>query len=89
MNEDECYKIILRPSITERAFNLIEGQNTLTFIVENRATKPVIKEAIQTLFKVKVEKINVSFTRKGTKKAYVKLDKNDNAANIAIKLKLF
>ena len=75
MNEDECYKIILRPSITERSFNLIEGQNTLTFVVDKKATKHSIKEAIETLFKVKVDKVNVSYNRTGTKKAYVKLDK--------------
>jgi large subunit ribosomal protein L23 len=89
MNEDECYKIIMRPSISENSFNLIEENNTLTFVVDLKATKPQIKDAIQTLFKVKVEKVNTMITMKGLKKAFVKLHPNDNASNIAIKLKLF
>lgn len=89
MDTELCYKIIKRPSISENSFDMIESKNTITFIVDIKATKPMIKEAIKTLFNVKVIKINTLITRKGEKKAFLKLDPKDNASNLAIKLKLF
>ncbi len=80
------YKIIIRPVITEKAIDKIEKQNTLTFIVDIKATKPMIKRAIEQIFNVKVEKVNTLITPRGEKKAYVKLAKEYNAADIASRL---
>ena len=80
------YKIIVRPVITEKAIDKIEKQNTLTFIVDIKATKPMIKRAIEQIFNVKVEKVNTLITPRGEKKAYVKLAKEYNAADIASRL---
>ncbi|HIP66339.1 MAG TPA: 50S ribosomal protein L23 [Pyrodictium sp.] len=80
------YKIIIRPLQTEKAIRLIEQNNTLTFIVDRRATKKQIKEAVEKLFNVKVEKVNTLITPRGEKKAYVKLAKEYSAAEVAAKL---
>jgi len=86
MTNVDPYKIIIRPLQTEKAIRLIEQNNTLTFIVDRRATKKQIKEAVEKLFNVKVEKVNTLITPRGEKKAYVKLAKEYSAAEVAARL---
>lgn len=86
-NERERYaKIIIRPLQTEKALWLIDKQNTLTFIVDIKATKHDIKRAVETLFEVKVKEVRTLITPKGEKKAYVKLAPEFKASEIATKL---
>lgn len=82
----EYYDVILRPVVSEKALSLIEKNNTLTFIVKMEANKLHIKEAIEKLFEVKVEKVNILMTMKGEKKAYVKLRPEYKASDVAVKL---
>ncbi len=82
----EYYDIVLRPVVSEKALSLIEKNNTLTFIVDMRVNKPRIKEAIERLFNVRVEKVNTLITPRGEKKAYVKLRSEHKASDIAVKL---
>lgn len=79
-------KIIIRPLQTEKALSLIDKQNTLTFIVDLKATKHDIKRAVETLFEVKVEDVRTLITPKGEKKAYVKLAPEYKATEVATKL---
>jgi len=80
------YQIIRRPIITEKGLGVKETQRTVVFEVAVAATKTQIKEAVQTIFKVKVEAVRTAnfhgkFRRRGRaeghrrdwKKAYVKL----------------
>ena len=57
--------------------------------VDIKATKHEIKEVIEKLYGVKVEKINTLITPKGKKKAYVKLSEFDDATDIASRMGLF
>jgi len=82
--EDASY-IIKRPYITEKTFNMMERENTLTFIVERKANKRAIKQAIETLYEVKVESLNTANTIHG-KKAYIKLSSENPATDLAAKL---
>ncbi|OLS32830.1 MAG: 50S ribosomal protein L23P [Candidatus Heimdallarchaeota archaeon AB_125] len=83
------YKIIKKPLISEKDFELIEKENKLVLWVDLRATKKQIKEAIEILYNVKVDKVNTLITPKGTKKAYVRLSEFDDAADIASRMGLF
>jgi large subunit ribosomal protein L23 len=80
------YDIIRRPVITEKGLTLKEQDKTLCFEVSNRASKTQIKEAIERIFKVKVQAVRTmnvpgkerrrgKFTgyRPDWKKAYVTL----------------
>ncbi len=80
--------IIMRPIITERSMRDME-QNKYTFVVNRRANKIEIKKAVEELFDVEVEKVNVinymgklrrmgrNIGRKASwKKAFVKLTKD-------------
>ncbi len=57
MKQERLYDIILAPVITEKSQRISE-QNQVVFRVRGDATKPEIKEAVQTLFGVKVEAVN-------------------------------
>ncbi|RLE89333.1 MAG: 50S ribosomal protein L23 [Thermoprotei archaeon] len=80
------YKVIIRPVATEKAVNLVETNNTLTFIVDIKATKHQIKKAIEEIFGVKVLKVNTLITPRGEKKAYIKLSPEYSASEIAVRL---
>jgi large subunit ribosomal protein L23 len=80
------YQVIRRPIITEKGLGVKETQHTVVFEVAKDATKTEIKEAVQRVFKVKVEHVRTAnfhgkFRRRGRaegyrsdwKKAYVKL----------------
>ena len=83
------YSVIKKPLVTENTFDLIEDHNKLVFIVERKANKYQIKDAVEKLYGVKVVKINTLISPKGNKKAFVKLHPNDSAADLAIKLGIF
>src|ERR1700744_1923722 len=80
------YQVIRRPIITEKGLGVKETQHTVVFEVAANATKTEIKEAVQRVFKVKVDAVRTAifhgkFRRRGRaagfrsdwKKAYVKL----------------
>ena len=80
------YQIIRRPVITEKGLGVKETEQTLVFEVAAKATKTEIKEAVQSIFKVKVDHVRTAnflgkerrrgkFTgfRPDWKKAYVRL----------------
>lgn len=48
--------IIIKPVVTEKSMNLL-AENKYTFIVDKRANKTEIKNAVEGIFKVKVEKV--------------------------------
>ena len=81
--------IILYPLTTEDAVNLIETENKLTFIVDIRADKNKIKRAVEELYDVEVDKVNLLITPKGLKKAYVKLGPVNRASDVALRLGIF
>ncbi|HDI74853.1 MAG: 50S ribosomal protein L23 [Thermoprotei archaeon] len=84
----DYYSIIIRPLMTEKALSKVEQENTLVFIVDRKATKHQIKEAVEKMFEVKVIKVNTLITPEGEKKAYVKLAPEYSAEEIASRLGL-
>ncbi len=65
----EPYQVILRPLITEKATHISERHNAYTFEVNQLATKTEIKEAVQTLFEVKVANVRIQ-NRRGKPRRY-------------------
>jgi large subunit ribosomal protein L23 len=81
-----AYQIIRRPVITEKGLSAKESEATLVFEVSSKASKTEIKNAVQSIFKVKVDTVRTAnfagkerrrgkFTgyRPDWKKAYVRL----------------
>ena len=84
MKMEDALKIIKRPYVTEKTLALVEKENKLVFIVDEKANKKKIKEAIETLYNVKVSSVNTAKTVYG-KKAYVRLKSDYSASNLASK----
>ena len=58
--------IIFRPVISEKTYGLLD-ENKYTFVVDPRANKTQIKQAIETIFDVKVLGVN-TLNRSGKRK---------------------
>ena len=82
----EHYDVIRRPIITEKA-TMASENGAVVFEVAMDASKPVIKEAVEAVFGVKVKAVNTTITkgkvkrfrgrpgeRSDKKKAYVTLE---------------
>ena len=87
MRLEDAQKILRRPYVTERTFDQIERDNKLCFIVDDKATKTQVANAVRALYEVKVVAVNTSRTLKG-KKAYVRLSPEARASDLATKLGL-
>jgi large subunit ribosomal protein L23 len=62
------YDVILRPVITEKSTAASE-HNKVVFVVATDATKPQIRKAVESLFKVKVTAVN-TLNRKGKNRRF-------------------
>ncbi|MEM3577762.1 MAG: 50S ribosomal protein L23 [Candidatus Bathyarchaeia archaeon] len=82
----DAHEIILYPMMTESASMMVEKENKLVFIVNKKAGKADVKRAVEELYEVKVERVNLLITPQGEKKAFVKLHPDYKAADVAIKL---
>lgn len=85
-NQERLMQVLLAPQISEKATYVADKNEQVVFIVTSDATKPEIKAAVELLFKVQVESVQVSnmkgkvkrfgrsVGRRGdTKKAFVSL----------------
>lgn len=78
--------VVYYPLVTEKAVNIIDSENKITFIVADTANKKSVKEVVQKAYNVKVVSINIIRDRKGRKKAIVKLSKENKAQDLATKI---
>ena len=90
------YQVVRRPIITEKGLDVKERTRTLCFQVHNDASKVEIREAVQKIFKVKVDTVHTANfhgkrRRRGKsvghrpdwKKAYVKLKSGEKMPEYA------
>lgn len=90
MNEERLLKVLIGPHVTEKTTRVGDKHKQIVFKVLPNATKPEIKAAVEKLFKVKVDGVQVSnmkpVTRrvgrvttktKAWKKAYVSVKDGD------------
>ena len=86
MNQERLMKVLCGPVITEKSTMIGEKHNQLAFVVIPDATKAEVKAAVEKLFNVKVESVQILNTkgkqkrfgrfmgkRSGVRKAYVAL----------------
>lgn len=86
MNQQRLMQVLLAPQISEKATYVADKHEQVIFRVATDATKPEIKAAVELLFKVEVESVQVANVkgkvkrfkgavgrRKGWKKAFVSL----------------
>ena len=63
------HDIIFAPVVSEKSYDLIEHNNSYTFEVDPRANKEEIRDAVESVFDVKVLRVN-TMNRKGKTKRY-------------------
>ncbi|GMR20276.1 MAG: 50S ribosomal protein L23 [Gammaproteobacteria bacterium] len=85
MNDERLFQVLLAPVISEKATRLADKNGQYVFRVEEMATKPMIKKAVERMFSVKVESVQVlnvrgkmkygkhAGKRRNWKKAFVRL----------------
>jgi len=91
MNQDYLMTVIEGPHVSEKTTLASEKHNQVVFQVRNDATKEDIKKAVELMFEVKVESVQVLNSRgklkrtarsvgrrKNTRKAYVRLAEGDD-----------
>ena len=61
-----AYDVVLAPVVSEKTYDLIERSNTYTFLVDPRSNKEEICDAVQSIFGVKVVRVN-TMNRTGKK----------------------
>ncbi|GAV57873.1 Ribosomal_L23 domain-containing protein/GTP_cyclohydro2 domain-containing protein/DHBP_synthase domain-containing protein/Ribosomal_L23eN domain-containing protein [Cephalotus follicularis] len=85
-NKLDHYQILKYPLTTESAMKKIEDNNTLVFIVDIRADKKKIKDAVKKMYDIQSKKVNTLIRPDGTKKAYVRLTPDYDALDVANKI---
>lgn len=84
MNQERLMQVLLAPQISEKATFVADKNEQVVFRVASDATKPEVKAAVELLFKVEVDSVQISNVkgkvkrfrgavgrRKGWKKAFV------------------
>ncbi|OZI28242.1 50S ribosomal protein L23 [Bordetella genomosp. 1] len=87
MNAERLMQVILAPVVTEKATFVAEKNQQIAFRVVADATKPEIKAAVELLFKVQVEAVQV-LNRKGKVKRFgrfVGRRRNERKAYVSLK----
>lgn len=79
--------IIIRPIITEKTMRYMDEDNKVTFEVKKGANKTLIKQAVESIFGVDVEAVNVVNVKPKTKRVgrYVGKTKAVRKAYVKIK----
>ncbi len=86
MSQLELMQVLLAPVISEKSTRMADSENRFVFKVRKDATKPQVKKAVELMFAVEVESVQLLNTkaklkrfgrilgkRPGWKKAYVRL----------------
>jgi len=86
MNPERIYKVLLGPHISEKATIVAEGSEQVVFRVAKDATKPEIKAAVEKLFNVKVESVNVLHQKGKTKRTMRGMGKRSDVRKAYVRL---
>jgi large subunit ribosomal protein L23 len=86
-NEGRLAQVLLAPVISEKATQVGEKHNQVLFKVLRDATKPEIKAAVELMFKVEVEAVNVVNIKGKTKRFGRFIGRRDHVKKAYVSLK--
>ncbi len=84
--KESMRNVIKAPIITEKSAALAEN-NVITFKVDTKANKTQIKQAVETLFNVKVESVNTVNVKPKKKRVGRYVGKTNRVKKAIVKLK--
>ena len=67
-NQERLMQVLVAPQISEKATYIADKNEQVIFVVAPDATKPEIKAAVELLFKVQVESVQILNTKGKTKR---------------------
>ncbi len=79
--------IIIRPIITEKTMRYMDENNVVTFEVKKGSNKILIKQAVENIFHVDVDKVNVVNVRPKTKRVGRYIGKTKAIRKAYVKIK--
>lgn len=79
--------VIKAPIITEKSANLQQNDNCITFSVDVHANKVQIKQAVENIFNVKVESVNIINVKPKKKRVGRYVGKTNRIKKAIVKLK--
>jgi len=86
MNQERVFKILKGPHVSEKATMVAENNNQVVFKVASDATKPEIKAAVEQLFDVKVDSVQVVNIKGKTKRNRYGMGKRSDVRKAYIRL---
>jgi large subunit ribosomal protein L23 len=86
MNEERMYQVLLSPHVSEKASVLADENNQHVFRVIETATKSEVKQAVEGVFKVKVEKVRILNVKGKTKRFGGRLGKRSDVRKAYVTL---
>ncbi len=87
MNAERLMQVILAPIVTEKATFVADKNQQVALRVASDATKPEIKAAVELLFKVEVESVQV-LNQKGKQKRFGRfMGRRNNVRKAYVSLK--
>ena len=81
------HDVIIRPILTEKSYGLIDRNGQYTFEVQPTANKTEIKLAIESIFNVKVDKINTLNRQGKARRTRFGIGKRKNTKRAIVTLK--
>ena len=87
VSQERLLQVLLAPQISEKATAVAEKNEQVIFRVVSDATKPEIKAAVELLFKVQVESVQVSNVKGKVKRFGRSIGRRDHVKKAYVSLK--
>jgi large subunit ribosomal protein L23 len=87
MSQDRLFSVLLGPIVSEKSTMIGEKHEQVAFRVKHDATKPEVKAAIELLFKVQVDSVQI-LNQKGKQKRFGRFQgRRSNVRKAYVRLK--
>ena len=86
MNQERMYQVLVSPHISEKSTLLADSANQHVFRVAPDATKSEVKQAVEQIFKVKVDKVSILNVKGKTKRSAGRLGKRSDLRKAYVSL---
>jgi large subunit ribosomal protein L23 len=87
MSQDRLFSVLLGPIVSEKSTMIGEKHEQVAFRVKHDATKPEVKAAVELLFKVQVDSVQI-LNQKGKQKRFGRFEgRRSNVRKAYVRLK--
>ena len=86
MNQERMYQVLVAPHVSEKSTLVAEANNQHVFKVASDATKSEVKQAVEQIFKVKVDKVCILNVKGKTKRHGGRLGKRSDVRKAYVSL---